>query len=134
MQPELHDNSQNATTQEIYPDSHQYHSQHGLQHEPVAPPALFSGGGQGGVELPSEEGHAVSDTPGSRRVDNDPQEATRLNTAATPAGKKIEDYERSLTSSPRRKPEGPVFEVIKKGRKPGDKTSPIANLPNGMLA
>ena len=43
----------------------------------------------------------------------------------------ITEYENALASSPRKHADGPLFEVIKGSTKPGDKSSPIAKLPNG---
>lgn len=45
---------------------------------------------------------------------------------------RIDEYEKASTPPVGRKREGPAFEVIKKQRAPGDKRSPIAELPNGM--
>ena len=44
---------------------------------------------------------------------------------------RIAQYENASLSPMRKKPEGPAFDVIKKSRKPGDKRSPISDLPNG---
>ena len=52
------------------------------------------------------------------------------NTPSPPARNRILEYEQASTP-PVRKREGPVFEVIKKPRSPGDKRSPIQDLPNG---
>ena len=46
--------------------------------------------------------------------------------------RRIEEYEKASTPPVAgRRREGPAFEVIKKQRAPGDKRSPIAELPNG---
>lgn len=58
-------------------------------------------------------------------------------TPATPAAAKrnrIEEYEKACTPPVGRKREGPAFEVLKKQRAPGDKRSPITELPNGIVA
>lgn len=47
---------------------------------------------------------------------------------------RITEYENASAASPsRKKTEGPAFAVVKKARKPGDKLSPIADLPNEIL-
>ncbi|EON60852.1 hypothetical protein W97_00062 [Coniosporium apollinis CBS 100218] len=132
MQSEPHDNPQTASTQETHIDSPSPPSQHGLQHDYTSPPALPSDGGQGEAESSSGNTNAVPDASQQRRVE-DSGETARLNTVTTPTGKRIEEYEQSVSSSPRRKPDGPLFEVIKNTKKPGDKKSPIASLPNEIL-
>lgn len=61
----------------------------------------------------------------------------RLSPSHTPLSasrNRITDYENaSATSTPKKRSEGPAFEVIRKSRKPGDKHSPIADLPNEIL-
>jgi hypothetical protein len=54
---------------------------------------------------------------------------------ASPASRnRIAEYENASAASPsRKKTEGPAFAVVKKPRKPGDKHSPIADLPNEIL-
>ena len=54
---------------------------------------------------------------------------------ASPASRnRIAEYENASAASPsRKKMEGPAFAVVKKPRKPGDKHSPIADLPNEIL-
>jgi hypothetical protein len=50
---------------------------------------------------------------------------------STPAGyHRITEYEQASTP-PMKRREGPGFEVLKKQRSPGDKRSPIQELPNG---
>ncbi|KAI4726964.1 hypothetical protein E4T49_05202 [Aureobasidium sp. EXF-10728] len=92
-------------------------SQHGEQQgsSPV--------GGHGGV---SRVNHAPdSDTPG--RLSPTPK-------TFTASRNRIAEYENASAASPsRKKTEGPAFAVVKKPRKPGDKHSPIADLPNEIL-
>lgn len=57
---------------------------------------------------------------------------SKRNTPSPPARNRIEEYEKASTP-PTRKREGPAFEVVKKPRKPGDKRSPIQELPNEVL-
>ncbi|KAI5201575.1 hypothetical protein E4T39_05104 [Aureobasidium subglaciale] len=54
--------------------------------------------------------------------------------ASTPSRNRIAEYENASAASPyRKKMDGPAFSVVKKARKPGDKHSPIADLPNEIL-
>lgn len=58
----------------------------------------------------------------------------RLSPSHIPSRNRIAEYENaSAASTPRKKAEGPIFEVVKKARKAGDKHSPIADLPNEIL-
>ncbi|KAG9889093.1 hypothetical protein KCV05_g15767, partial [Aureobasidium melanogenum] len=80
--------------------------------------------GGGGVSLVS---HAPdTSTPGRL--------SPAQNTFSAPRNR-IAEYENasSAASPSRKKSEGPAFAVIKKPRKPGDKHSPIADLPNEIL-
>ena len=67
-----------------------------------------------------------------------PRAGGRLNsppppsTPSPPVANRITEYEQASTPPVRRR-EGPGFEVIKKQRSPGDKRSPIQDLPNGAL-
>lgn len=54
-----------------------------------------------------------------------------LGIATPPPKNRITEYENALSRSARKSPEGPLFEVLKSNRRPDDKSSPIANLPNG---
>jgi len=61
-----------------------------------------------------------------------PYGLSHSHTPVSQSRNRIAEYENaSQSSTPRRRVEGPAFEVIKKSRKPGDKRSPIAELPNG---
>jgi hypothetical protein len=46
---------------------------------------------------------------------------------------RVSEYENARMKTPRKLSEGPLFEVVKSSRKPDDKTSPIARLPNEIL-
>lgn len=63
-----------------------------------------------------------------------PSASNRLNTPpgtpSPPVLNRITEYEQASTP-PVKKREGPEFAVIKKQRSPGDKRSPIQELPNG---
>lgn len=63
----------------------------------------------------------------------DAEESARLKKPSPPPRNRIAEYESALALTPPRRSEGPIFEVVKKSRKAGDKSSPIAKLPNGIL-
>nr|OQO15949.1 hypothetical protein B0A51_18620 [Rachicladosporium sp. CCFEE 5018] len=46
---------------------------------------------------------------------------------------RIEEYEKASTPPTHKKRSGPAFEILKKPRAPGDKRSPITELPNEVL-
>lgn len=50
-----------------------------------------------------------------------------------PPRDRITEYENAIAHSTRKPSEGPLFEVTKSNKKPDDKSSPIANLPNEVL-
>lgn len=69
----------------------------------------------------------------SQTPQSPPHGLSYSHTPVSQSRNRIAEYENaSQSSTPRRRTEGPAFEVIKKNRKPGDKRSPIAELPNGM--
>jgi hypothetical protein len=52
--------------------------------------------------------------------------------ASTPPPRdRISEYENARVKTPKKPAEGPLFEVIKSNRRPDDKSSAIAKLPNG---
>ncbi|KAH5766119.1 hypothetical protein HBI16_151060 [Parastagonospora nodorum] len=58
----------------------------------------------------------------------------RANEASTPPPRnRISEYENARVKTPKKPSEGPLFEVIKSNRRPDDKSSPIAKLPNEVL-
>jgi hypothetical protein len=68
----------------------------------------------------SEDGHAVETL------------GLRGNDASTPPPRdRISEYENARVKTPKKPSEGPLFEVIESNRRPDDKSSPIAKLPNG---
>ncbi|KAI9667762.1 MAG: hypothetical protein M1821_000579 [Bathelium mastoideum] len=73
-----------------------------------------------------------------RRVDSSGRAGSnrRVNASQTPSpspGNRISRYENAFTTPTRNKSDGPAFEVVQTNRKPGDKRSPIAQLPNEVL-
>jgi hypothetical protein len=79
-----------------------------------------------------ERGAASPDRSPDRAGERD--ETARLSPNSLAPRNRITEYENALTQSAKKRSEGPIFEVIKKSRKPDDKSSPIANLPNGKVA
>lgn len=72
----------------------------------------------------------------TRADDGDTEEAVGLRGSqdtTPPPRNRITEYENALSTSPRKSPGGPLFEVIKGNRRPDDKTSSIAKLPNEVL-
>ncbi|KAL1619959.1 hypothetical protein SLS56_009878 [Neofusicoccum ribis] len=63
----------------------------------------------------------------------DADDSARLKKPSPPPRNRIAEYENALSPTPPRKPEGPIFEVVKKNRRAGDKSSPVAKLPNEIL-
>ena len=56
---------------------------------------------------------------------------TPPSTPSPPVFNRIAEYEKASTPPVRRR-DGPAFEIIKRIRSPGDKRSPIQELPNGL--
>lgn len=56
-----------------------------------------------------------------------------VTSSSPPPRDRITEYENALANSPRKPSAGPLFEIIKSDKKPGDKRSPIAKLPNEVL-
>ncbi|KAK6435858.1 hypothetical protein LTR95_007956 [Oleoguttula sp. CCFEE 5521] len=56
-----------------------------------------------------------------------------LSTPTVVIRNRIEEYEKASTPPAHKKRSGPAFEVLKKPRAPGDKRSPITELPNEVL-
>lgn len=72
-------------------------------------------------------------SPSPGRVAIDPDEAARLSQTSPSPRNRIAEYENALAQSERKRFDGPIFEVIKKTRKPDDNSSPITKLPNEIL-
>lgn len=81
----------------------------------------------GGQERDATRSNATSDD--GRAVET---LGLRGNDASTPPPRnRISEYENARVKTPKTPAEGPLFEVIKSNRRPDDKSSPIAELPNG---
>ncbi|KAJ4368184.1 hypothetical protein N0V83_006540 [Neocucurbitaria cava] len=111
---------------------------HGQQRDDDLQASLqpHSGGPQGESEPPT--GGNARDATRSDPVsdDDDTSEAVRLKgttNAISPPRNRIAEYENALASSPPKPSEGRLFEVTKSNRRPDDKSSPIAKLPNEVL-
>lgn len=94
---------------------------------------------QGSLQHHSGELYREPEPPATRPEDTSNQvssvEADGLKVVASPSPPprdRITEYENALANSPRKPGDGPLFEVIKSNAKPGDKSTPIAKLPNGV--
>ncbi|KAK5121776.1 hypothetical protein LTR85_004651 [Meristemomyces frigidus] len=113
-------------------------SQHGISaHEP--PVSLLPADDAGtGKATASEEQLALDAALAASLQESAEQPPARgrlsppPSTPSPPAFNRITEYEKASTPPVRRR-EGPGFEVIKKQRSPGDKRSPIQELPNEVL-
>jgi hypothetical protein len=93
--------------------------------EQLALDATFAASLQRTEQIGGREGRRLS--PAASAGSPSPPPATQSATIRN----RIEDYEKASTLPVGRKREGPAFEVLKKPRAPGDKRSPIVELPNG---
>jgi hypothetical protein len=88
-----------------------------------------------GTPEPSTGGNAADATRSNATSDDEQTVNTfgvRGTDASTPPPRdRISEYENARVKTPRKPLEGPLFEVIKSNRRPDDKSSPIAKLPNG---
>jgi hypothetical protein len=134
MQPEPTNASQNVSHQQAASDTTTT-SQHGQLRDDDLQDSLQPHPGElRGEPEPPKSGHARNATRSDEDVNEvNAVEADGLKGAASsspPPRDRITEYENALADSPR-KPSGPLFEIIKSTKKPGDKNSPIAKLPNG---
>lgn len=135
MQPEPANIPKHVSTLQPASDI-QASSQHGQHRDDDLQASLqpHSGGPQGESDPPT--GGNGRDATRSNPVsdDDDTSEAVGLKgitTAISLPRNKIAEYENALASSPPKPSEGRLFEVTKSNRRPDDKSSPIAKLPNG---
>lgn len=136
MHPEPNTLPETRTLQESaeYPQST---SQHGLHdHRPVVPQSSARDVGAGTTAASSAE-HIALDAALAASLRETSATQSRADrglksrhTPSPPAGNRIDEYEKASTP-PVGKRRDPTFEVIKTQRKPGDKRSPIQDLPNG---
>ena len=133
MQPESTTVSQNVSHQQ--PPSDTTTSQHGQRHDDDLQDSLQPHSGElWGEPEPPPGGHTRDAMRSDEAITTaSTLEADGLRGTASPSPPprdRITEYENALADSPRR-PAGPLFEIVKSNKKPGDKTSPIAKLPNG---
>ena len=137
MQPEPSAVSQKEPTESTKPETNTSH-QHGRYENDAAvslSPAAVAGTWTTTSTAPEQvAADAAFATSLQTGGDETVQEFRRLSPKSTPSPppgyNRIVEYEKASTP-PIRKREGPAFEVIKKYRSPGDKRSPIQELPNG---
>lgn len=115
-------------------ETQQTSSQHGLQHHTheLSLSSADDAGTAGRDEAQFARNAALAASlqeNSSSRTINDRGLSGRKS-VSPPARNRVEEYEKAATP-PIKKREGPVFEVIKKPRNPGDKRSPVQDLPNG---
>src|SRR5690242_3098767 len=137
MQPASPNDIENASSPPVAPETLHSTSQHGQRRDDDPQPPLqpHSGGLRGESESPSggdTRDATRSATPGVGG-DAETEGLSRLGLSTPPPRNRIDEYEKALSKSARKNPEGPLFEVIKTVRKPDDKRSPIAHLPNEIL-
>ncbi|KAG9203956.1 hypothetical protein G6514_002117 [Epicoccum nigrum] len=138
MQPESPNESEQTTTPPDASQTLRSTSQHGQRRDddPQQPPLQpHSGGSRGGSVSPSggdSRDATRSGIPGANG-DAETEGLKQLRLSTPPPRNRIDEYEKALSKSARKNPEGPLFEVIKSVRKPDDKRSPIAHLPNEIL-
>jgi len=134
MQPEPISVSHNISHQKV-PFTTETNSQHGQRHSndlqdslQPHPGELWGEASAGGTAV-----HATRPNNASNRVYTGEPDGLKAvaSPSPPPPRDRITEYENALASSPRKNPDGPLFEVIKTNTKPGDKSSPIAKLPNG---
>jgi hypothetical protein len=104
----------------------------------TSPFSTQHGDGEQRAASPNDGGDQLSAALGRLSADDGDSQFSAAIGTSSPSHKasrnRIAEYENaSAASTPRKKPEGPVFEVVKKPRKPGDKHSPITHLPNEIL-
>jgi len=133
MQSELPQVTQNTPLQETLSPNLSTSSQHGRRfNDQPASPLSHNEERRVPQQTPDEENNIFSPLAGCVAID--PNETTRLTQTSPSPRNRIAEYENALTQSGRKRSDDPVFEIIKKSRKSDGSSSPIANLPNGMLA
>lgn len=135
MQPVSYASSESATTEKSQEQSQQPSSQHGL-HDHRAAVSLHSAEDAAATSFSEQYDAAFAASLQDMETGLQTTQQRRLSSRASPspppARNRIEEYENASTPPIKRR-ELPAFEVIKKPRSPGDKRSPIQDLPNGTL-
>ena len=143
MQPDLSALSPEESNESGFPKSNATPTQHGPDDSgaPIVHSTADISAGDAGTTSTSED-QLAADAAFAASLQEElgistPITSRRLNYSRdTPSpplrDNRITEYERASTSSLKKR-EGPGFEVIKKNRSPGDKRSPIQELPNGTF-
>ena len=109
--------------------------QHGLLHNDAdvsLSPAVSAEPGTTTEQVAADAVLAASLQEGGDVLAQSNRRLSPQSTPSPPAGyNRISEYEKASTPPIKRK-QGPGFEVINKYRSPGDKSSPIQELPNGL--
>ena len=135
MQPEPSTVSSKSSFEEHVPETNPQ-VQHGSHDADQQPPPLFHSRERGESDASSYSSQFEANSQSSQSDDASAAASRnrRINASKTPSpspGNRISRYENAIVTPPRLKSDGPAFEVIKTNRKPGDKISPVAQLPNG---
>jgi hypothetical protein len=138
MQPELTQVSPNSSYQDNISNTTPPSTQHGCSvpnsTAPSTPNELQHEGSDGSS---GAEQRSQGQLSGPRDTSVAPRTGGRLNTPRTPSPSRsnqkdrVSQYENAIFTPPRTNSAGPSFEVVNTTRKPGDKSSPITQLPNG---
>ncbi|KAF1966024.1 hypothetical protein BU23DRAFT_518664 [Bimuria novae-zelandiae CBS 107.79] len=131
MQSEPTPASQNTLSPKVAPEALATTPQHGLQdhHQQLSLlPHQFEEQGE-----PAPPGAAEQHASRESSRDRDPDATARLSPTNPSPRNRITEYENALVQTPKKRHQGPAFEVIKSTRKPDDKSCPIAKLPNEVL-
>ncbi|KAF2268767.1 hypothetical protein CC78DRAFT_509943 [Lojkania enalia] len=132
MQSEPFNVLNSVPTPAATPDKHSASSQHGILHGDD-PASLLPREGEQKDPSSSVLGRdTIRSAISSERVP-DIDESARLSAVPLSPRNRIAEYESALINSSKKRPDGPLFEVIKTNRKSDDKSSPIAKLPNEVL-
>lgn len=129
MQPEPTSAFQNTLSAEVAPESPATTPQHGLQDHDQQLSLLSRPSGE--QREPAPPGANRPDASRESSRDRDGGAAARLSPSSPAPRDRVTEYENALVQTPKKRNQGPIFEVIKSARKPDDKSCPIAKLPNG---
>jgi len=134
MQPTPSEHSPStATENNALAQSNSSHQYGHVADQSATPP--LSGDESGGVSIPlDEDSYEQSSIAGSPSHLSSLGGLSPPHTPVPTARNRVSEYESASTAATRSRLEGPVFQVIQTPRQPGDKRSPIADLPNGERA
>ena len=132
MQPESTHVLHSVSPQQVAPAISPSPSQHGL-HDHGMPASLLPHLEERGERPSHVLARDATRKEDATRHDDSSYDASRLNPRSSSPRNRIEEYENALAQSTPKNLEIPIFEVIKKPRKPDDKSCPIAMLANGKF-